>query len=158
MSLERDYFRKWICRYFLISAIPFGLFALFGDFMFGSAIWDEIANFYRRPHSWNSLENFSFISLYLILVNCGFLFLIGYGQDLSTSKGWNSRYGFWIASTLYNVSLAIVSAFYVISQMRSAVLNPLQAGFWMILVPVFGAILSAYCLRRNSRNAFGRTD
>ncbi|MCE0523722.1 MAG: hypothetical protein LV480_12520 [Methylacidiphilales bacterium] len=132
----------------MISAIPFGLLALFGDLIFFQAMKEEVMNWNRRPHNLWWIENTGWMLLYFALINAGFLLLFGYARRAGhTPKPGN---GIWIMSTIYNVIMAGLNGSYVHGQAPgtplTSLLNPTTTGFWMIAVPLLGAILSLRCL------------
>ena len=145
--------QKIVSFYFLIIAVPCGFFALFGDFMFLSAIEEEIANFNRRsPHSLWWFENYGFFVFYLVLINSGFLLLFGYARfisPLSAPLTKNNR--IWILSLLYNLAIGGTNGWYAHAQGNS-LSNPAGIAFWMVFIPFVGTVLSAACLSTKSPN------
>jgi hypothetical protein len=146
-TLRRRRIFSW---YFLVIAIPGGLLALWGDLMFGSAVWEEIAHWNRRPHSLWFFETFGFVILYLVLINLGFLLLRGYVRSLQPPRKISRNAGneFWIISLTYNIIIGGVNGWYVHAQAPGTFFNPLGIPFWMVGVPFVGTVLSALCLTR----------
>jgi hypothetical protein len=145
-SLDRR--RRAISIYFLILAVPCGLFALFGDLIFFEALKEEVLNWNRRPHDLWWIENTGWILLYVAFINAGFLLLFGYARRAGrVPKPGN---GIWIMSTIYNVIMAVLNGSYAHGQAPGTPLwslfNPTASGFWMIAIPLLGAILSLRCL------------
>jgi hypothetical protein len=142
------YRRRAISTYFLILAVPCGLFALFGDLIFFQAMKEEVLNWNRRPHNLWWLQNTGLMLLYFTLINAGFLLLFGYARHAGrVPKPGN---GLWVMSTIYNVVMVGLNGSYVHGQAPgtplTSLLNPATIAFWMIAIPVLGAILSLLCL------------
>jgi hypothetical protein len=141
--------RQVVSWYFLIIAVPFGLLALWGDLIFGSGFWQEIANWNRQPHSMSFFENAGLVVLYFALINSGFLLLPGYVRSLHPRVGAsrNSANKFWLISLAYNIILGGVNGWYACAQApETSLFNPSGLPFWMVCFPFIGAVLSALCL------------
>jgi hypothetical protein len=152
--------RSAIALYFLITAVPFGLCALFGNLMFFQALGEEVENWSRRvPHDWNFVERCGFIILYMIAIDSGFLLLFGYSRFVKA--GWlvKSETGnaLWIRSATYNVVIAGMNGYYLGGTAPKLLLNPHNTGFWMVAIPLFGACLSMLCIGRMSENGLRLT-
>jgi len=137
----------------LCIAVPCGLFALFGDLMFGEGIREEIVNWnLRSPHSLWFFENYGFFVLYLIFINSGFLLLFGYARFIRPHGMATGRWenGFWIGSLIYNIIIGVLNGWYVHGQTpATSFTNPFDILFWMVFVPLLGASLSTVCLIKN---------
>jgi hypothetical protein len=140
--------RRAISIYFLILAVPCGLGALLGDLIFFQAMKEEVMNWNRRPHNLWWLHNTGWLLLYFTLINAGFLLLFGYARR--AGKMPKPGNGIWITSAIYNVVMAVLNGSYVHGQTPksplTSLLDPTTTAFWMIAIPVVGALLSLLCL------------
>ncbi len=144
--------RKAISIYFLCTAIPCGLVAIVSEYMIlGMHEWSRLVSWaYFLDALWRHRDELTM----LILINFGFLLLIGYARFTFSKKPVNHALAnmFWSISFIYNLA-----DFGLFIEMNK---NSYDLRWIPILfIPAIGALLSARCVEFRSRPAStGRLD